>query len=439
MMLAQGGLTVMGLVDTACIGRISTADMAGVALGNAVATVFVVLAVGMAMGLEPLVAQAHGAGRLERASRWRVQGAWATGLTAALAAVVCVGIGIALPSWTDSPFALETRAYLLGRGPGVFLAGLYSAERSALTAIGRSRPALYAVAVANGVNVVLDVGLLFGLGLGALGVGLATSASSWAMYLVARHFARAHFRTVPHLPVKAEVRRVLVLGGPVAAQLGAEVGVFSAASVLIAREGEVAIAAHQVALGFVSLWFMTCVGIGVAATARVGHHIGAGRGRDARQAGFLAMGLGAAAMLGGATVNWAFDVEIASAFAPGAPRVVALAATLLHIGAAFALSDGLQAIGAGALRGLGDTASTFTLNILGHVVVGAPVGLYLGWTLGWGAVGYWWGLTAGLTVTAVGLVARFAYLSARPVARLEQDLTDSSSEQKAAPIGDREK
>lgn len=422
MMVAQGGLVTMGLVDTWCVGRLSPADMAGVALGNSLSILPLGVVLGVAMGIEPLVSQAHGAGELGRARAWRIQGLWTAGLVSVPAMLAVLLLALGLPYLgVAGGFEREGQAYLLGRVPGVLLAGLYASYRSYLASIGRPRPALYAVLVANVANLGLDMLFLFELGLGAGGVGLATSLASGIMVLVAAVSLREGIKgALPDWrPAWAGIRRVIALGWPVAAQMTAEIGVFSAVTTLIALDGAVALAGHQIAINFAALTFMAAVGIAFAGTARVGYHVGAGRTKVARQVGFLAIGLGALLMAGGAVVFLTIPERLAEAFAPSSPEVVAMAASLLRIAAAFAIFDGIQAVAAGALRGAGDTRSTFIANLAGHGLVGAPVALLLGHGLGLGAEGYWWGLTAGLTATAVGLLARFAALTARPLRRAE--------------------
>jgi MATE family multidrug resistance protein len=220
-------------------------------------------------------------------------------------------------------------------------------------------------------------------------------------------------------PSRAALGQVLRLGWPIGFQFTAEVGVFSAVSTLIALEGPVALAGHQIALNLASLTFMAAVGIAVGATARVGHHVGGGRAGHARVVGLVAIGLGAAFMAAGGLVFWTVPEVLAGWFAPESAEVRRAAATFLGIAAVFAISDGVQAVGAGALRGAGETRSALVANLFGHGAVGLPVGLFLGRGLAWGGVGYWWGLTAGLTATAVLLVARLLVLTARPIARAE--------------------
>lgn len=428
MIVAQGGLTTMGLVDTFWVGRVSTEDMAAVALGNALALLASVFAFGTAMGIEPLASQAHGAGEARRARAWRIQGLWATVLVSIPSMLFLVVLIFCLPwlEWTPG-FEAQTQMYLVGRLPGVVLAGGYSVYRAYLTSVGRSRPALMAVLAANVANLGLDVLFLFGWGWGAFGVGLATSISSGVMLWVSARAVRETAHPDDRRPVWADLRSVFRLGWPIAGQLGAEIGIFTGASTLVALEGPVILSGHQIALNLSSVTFMSAVGIGVGATARVGNHIGAGRTTHARKVGFLSIGLGSALMLAGAVVFWAVPGDLARTFAPESPDVQAMTVTLLQIAAVFALSDGIQAVAAGALRGAGETRSTFVANVAGHGLVGVPVGLYLGWSLGLGAVGYWWGLTAGLTATAVVLVVRFARLTGRPIARVESVPVASAS------------
>ncbi len=419
MMLAQGGIVAMGLVDTWYIGRTSASEMAGVALGNALAMLALGLGMGVSMGIEPLVSQAHGAGEGRRTRAWRVQGLYATAFVSVPLALAVLLVALAPSLLAGEGFGPQTQAYLLGRSPGIVLAALYGAYRSYLTSVGRSKPALYAMLAANVANFALDGLLLFQLGMGALGVGIATSVSSGVLLLVVRAAVREPAHPSDRRPVGREIRRVLELGLPIGAQFTAEIGIFSAVSLLIAREGEIALAGHQIAINLSAFTFMAAVGIAIGATARVGHHVGAGSAAEARRIGLVAIGLGGAFMASGGLVFFSVPESLARFFAPEAPVVVKSAAALLRIAAAFSVADGVQAVAAGALRGMGDTRSAFLANLGGHGLVGLPVALGLGIGLGWGAEGYWWGLTAGLVVTAVALTLRFLVLSARPVVRAE--------------------
>lgn len=414
MMMAQGGITTMGLVDTWVVGRASTAAMGGVALGNAIATLFLVVGLGISMGLEPLASQAFGAKDIRRAAWWRAQGLAAAFMVCVPVCVACATSGFFLPWFFAPELSSSACSYLWARSPGLLFATLFSAERCFLTSVGKTAPALQAVLWANLVNVVFDWLFVLYLGLEAFGVGLATTVSAAAMWWVVRNRSLSLVGDTYHPVDRRGVFQTLRLGWPIAAQHAAEVGIFSGASFLIALEGQTILSAHQIALSIASLLFMSSVGIGVAASAQVGHRIGEGNLPMARQVGWIALALGGLLMTGGGVVCFAFAEVIATSFAPDDFEVAAAAAVLVRIGAAFALSDGLQAVAAGALRGTGDTQAIFAINLLGHGLIGLPMGLYLGWALRWGAVGYWWGLTGGLTATALLLIARFVARTSNP-------------------------
>jgi MATE family multidrug resistance protein len=134
------------------------------------------------------------------------------------------------------------------------------------------------------------------------------------------------------------------------------------------------------------------------------------------RAGFCGFGAGIAFMLLPATAY----LLIPQAFArvlTNEPAVIAAAVPLIRIAAVFQLFDGMQAVGAGALRGAGDTRIGMWANLLGHFVVGLPLAILLAFPLGLGGPGLWWGLTAGLTIVGVILLARFIHLTRRNVAR----------------------
>ena len=423
MMVAQGGLVAMGVVDTFLIGRVSALEMGAVGLGNAVVSLILVLGIGLAMGIEPLASQAFGANKPARAHHWLWQGTWISVAAGVPLGLVIVGIGFLLePFGIEPAIAERTRLYLFARLPGLVANTAYAAHRSYLTSIHVTRPVLIAVIGANVLNVILDWVLLFELGLGAFGIGLATSACWLAMLAVVfRAVGSAKPEGAPAFvrPEAAGMRRVVALGLPIGLQLAVEVGVFALVSLLIGRMGAAPLAGHQIALTLASFSFMAAVGISVAATARVGFHIGSGRSDLARRTGVLSVVIGSGFM-GICGLAFIFlGTPIARLFAPSDPEVVVVGARLLFIAGIFAVADGVQAVASGALRGAGDTKWPFLANLAAHWGIGFPLALYLGYVREGGPEGLWWGLTGGLVAVALGLFFRFVWLTGRAVARVE--------------------
>ena len=170
--------------------------------------------------------------------------------------------------------------------------------------------------------------------------------------------------------------------------------------------GTLPAAAHTIALNLSSITFSVTVGIGAAASVRVGMAIGAGDVALARKRGVMALIVGIAVMASFALVFVVIPGPLARIYTSDA-AIISASIPLLMIAALFQLSDGTQAIGAGALRGVGDTRATLIGNLIGHYVVGLPISLSLGFAAAMGAPGLWLGLSAGLTITALYLVHRF--------------------------------
>jgi MATE family multidrug resistance protein len=252
--------------------------------------------------------------------------------------------------------------------------------------------------------------------LGAAGAGIASSVVSYVqMALLAEPvrrvgreegaaFAVARWREA--LLRGDEVRRMLRVGMPMGLQFAFEVAFFSSVSVLMGRMGALLLAAHQVALSISSAPFHACLGIGSATSVVVGQRIGAGDQRGALLAGIGGVGLGFALMTTTGICFLLFPTLIVRAFTDDA-GVIEIGCVLLRIAGFFALSDGVQAVASGALRGAGDTLWPFALHLCAHWVVGMPCALVFAFVLDGGAAGLWWGLTTGLTVSAVSLTIRF--------------------------------
>jgi MATE family multidrug resistance protein len=219
-------------------------------------------------------------------------------------------------------------------------------------------------------------------------------------------------------PVRADILQALRVGLPIGLHIAAEVGVFSLAGVLARWLGPESMSAHQIAISFASLSFTVALGIGNAGSVRVGWAVGARNTPQARLSGLMAFASGAAFMTVGALVFALFPQPLARLMGTP-PEVIPLVVPVLMVAAVFQISDGVQGVGAGVLRGTGDTRFTFLANMVGHYGVGLPVALLLGFGLKLGVVGIWWGLCAGLTAVALALLWRFNRLSAGNLRPLE--------------------
>jgi MATE family multidrug resistance protein len=416
----QAGYALMGLVDTAVVGRLGAAPLGAVGVANGLFFALAVVGLGTMLGLDPLFAQAVGARDEERARELIWQGLWLSGLvTLSLALPIAAMPLVLAPAGVPEEIARDGRLFLWLRLPGLWPMLAFAALRSYLQASHRLRALVVATLLANVANFALDVALVFGRfgfpALGAPGSGLATSICSFLQFAVLAAAARPGARRRPR---PLDLRKALSVGIPVGLQMGAEVGVFALVGVLAGRLGARSLAAHQVAISLASFTFCAAVGVGMAGTVRVGWAIGARDTPAARRSGLTAFAGGAGVMSIAALCFW---------LAPGAlarmltdqQEVISIAVPLLAVCAVFQLSDGIQGVGAGVLRGAGDTRFAFLANLLGHYAVGLPVAVLLGIKLEQGVIGLWWGLCAGLTAVAVSLLTRFVRISSREIAPLE--------------------
>lgn len=207
-----------------------------------------------------------------------------------------------------------------------------------------------------------------------------------------------------------DVAQALRIGMPIGLQMGAEVGVFALVALLAARVGTLQLAAHQVAVSLASFTFTVALGVAAAGSVRVGQAIGRRDQPGTRAAGHVAF-LGGAIVMGTSAALFALVPRAMARLVTDQENVLETAIPLLLVVAVFQLSDGIQAVGAGVLRGAGDTKYTLYANLVGHWCVGLPIALLLGFRMHFGVVGLWWGLCAGLTVVAVILFLRFERLS----------------------------
>jgi MATE family multidrug resistance protein len=406
---------LMGVVDTMMVGRVSVDALAAAAVANAVIWGVLLFGQGLIQGIDPIVAQAHGGGQSDRAALALQRGSL-------LALLVSIPLG-AVWLFTEDILILLGQspelARLAHRYTVIQIASLpcylgFIALRHYLQGREIVRPAMWVTLVANVFNAVANYALIFGnLGmpeLGLFGAGIATSLTRAVMLLLLvavvilfrlhagawRPWGRASFSP-------SGLLHILRIGTPIAIQMAFEVWAFSAATLVAGSLGAIPVSAHTIALNLAALTFMVPLGVSQAAATRVGNLLGAGRASEAQHAAWVAIGLGAGFMSFSAVAFILLRNQLPLLYTPD-PAVVAMCAGLLPIAGGFQLFDGLQAVGGGVLRGMGDTRPAALFNLLGHWLIGLPVGAWLALRSDWGLQGLWLGLGLGLAVVATALM-----------------------------------
>ena len=189
-----------------------------------------------------------------------------------------------------------------------------------------------------------------------------------------------------------------------------EVGAFTVATVIIGSIGAIQLASHQIALNLASISYMIASGIGSASMISLGYYYGEGDNEEIRKSGYSNFILVLILMCISAFVFIVFR-DILPTFYVDDYEVISLASSLLIIAGLFQLSDGVQAVGLGVLRGIRDTKTPTLVTFISYWVIAIPLSYYLGIISGYGLFGVWIGLSVGLTIAAVFHVLRFNYLT----------------------------
>jgi len=409
------------------VGHVSPRDLASVALGNLYVFMTTSFGLGTLFALDPLVSQAFGAGdRIGIARAFQRGFVIAVGL--AFLSSLLLTPGRPLLTFLRQPADVIPVAadYALVSIPGVLPFFCFVVLRQGLQSMARVGPIVVVILLANAANVFFNWVLIFGnLGasaMGAVGSGWATTLSRWFMLLALLGIAWPLIR--PYLrPFRSDVLdiepllRMCRLGIPIGTQFFLEFGVFGAIGILMGFLGTIPMASHQVAINLASVTFMMAVGVTQATTILVGQAVGAGDpSRAMRSAGAGLLIAGTLMALNGA-IFLSIPGLLARLYTPD-PEVWALAATLIPVAGIFQIFDGLQAVGSGILRGVGDTLAPMIVNLVGFWLIGLPISIYLAFPGGLGPLGLWWGMAAGLAAVALFLLIRVRIRFGRDLTRI---------------------
>ncbi|MFT4605234.1 MAG: MATE family multidrug resistance protein [Rhodothermales bacterium] len=425
--LTQVAHISLSFVDTIMVGRLGPESLAGIALGNSFFFTLIVVAMGMVMAVAPMVSQAHGAGEDDPIGRSVRQGLW---LSLCLAVVVMAIYGKAYPILIAAGQLPETARlaadYLSAIKWAAFPFLGFIALRSFAEGVSRPR-AVTAIALFSVVlNILANWLFMFGHWgfpeLGLVGTGWASSLVHSIEFLLLVWFvaSRPEFRPY-HIfarlgrPDFQYFRRLFKIGWPIGASFGVETTLFAVTLLMMGWIGTTALAAHLVAIQCAAFTFMVPLGIGLAATVRVGQAVGRNDAEGARMAGHVSIGLALAFMTASAMLFWLAPRSVIGIYldlsAPGNQEVIEVAVGLLSVAAVFQIADGIQVSVAGALRGFKDTTVPMVISVVSYLGVGLGSGYALGFVAGFGGRGLWWGLVIGLALAAVLLSFRFRRLT----------------------------
>lgn len=430
LVLAELGWMSMGIVDTVMVGHLpnSAVSLGAAALGQVLFHTLAFGIGGVLLGLDTVLSQAYGAKRIDDANRSLQHGV----ILAAALTVALMGITALMPLGLDRiPMdhrVLEhTLPFLNALNWSTPALLLWMVLRRYLQAFNHVRSIAVTLVSANLINILGNWLFIFGhrwvLELGGRAVVVAIPAygvtgSGWstmvsrcyqALFMLAAviYYDRRHGYGLLKTKFRYEwelLRELIVIGGPVGAQIFIEIGVFAAVTAVVATFGPLQLAGHQIALDCASFTFMVPMAVSAATSVRVGQAIGREDPRGADAAGWAGIILGAGFMLCSSVVFVSIPRLIARGFSPD-PAVIAAAVPLIYVASAFQFFDGIQITATGALRGAGNTKAGLITHSIGYWCVGLPVGLFFAFRLHLGALGLWMGLCAALMIAGTALIS----------------------------------
>ena len=412
----------LNVTDTIMAGQLSAADLAGVAVGNALYLPIFMFGIGTLVAINPVVSHHLGGKRFDEIGKSARQMLWVVALIALPSFFLVRWLPELMPIVRVAPEIIPLATnYMLAASWGIPAYFLFSGFRYFSEGLAYTRPAMLVALGMLIVNIPADYVFMYGAfglpQLGAEGTGYATSLVQWAGGLSMLIFT-AKFKTYRRFKIFVRTKgpdwdriaELLKIGIPNALSTTMEVLLFAAVSVLMGTLSVQASAAHQVAINIAATVFMIPLGLSLAISQRVGISIGKGLIQEARFRGFM----GTAVCTGVTTITaillFSFPETIVSIYTQDL-EVSNLAVSLVFFAAVFQLSDGLQVGAFGALRGLKDTRMPMVFNLISYWFIGFSVGYYLSFIGGYGPEGLWMGLIAGLTTAAMLHNTRFHLLT----------------------------
>jgi MATE family multidrug resistance protein len=427
--LSQLGQVSVGVADSMMVGRLGAVELAAASLANSIFFVLLMFGMGISMGITPLVSIAEGKGKMKRISSLFQHGLWINIVTAILLILIILMLSQGL-HFLDQPKEVVqiTIPYLLIITASMLPFMIFQTFKQFAEGLSQTKQAMYVTIFCNLVNVFLNWVLIYGkLGapeLGLNGAGIATLISRVLMPIMMGWYvirSKRYRQFDLQLGIKKlrffMINRILKIGLPTGFQYIFEVSAFSAAAIMMGWIGVNSLAGHQIALNLASISYMMAAGLSTAGMIRVSNQIGKGNQKAMRESGMVVFGMVLVFMFTCAVIFVVFRYTLPTFYIDDT-EVIQISASLLVIAGLFQLSDGVQVVGLGVLRGMEDVKFPTIITLIAYWVLGLPLGYFLAFELEMGAEGIWYGLLIGLSITAVVLFFRFNMLSKKPIGKV---------------------
>ena len=430
-MLGMLGHTFVSFVDNIMVGQIGTAELAAVSLGNSFMFIAMSVGIGFSTAITPLIAEADSADNFKQAKSTFKHGLF---LCTVLGIILFLGVFFAKPLMylMQQPEEVVALAipYLDLVAFSLIPLVVFQALKQFSDGMSMTRYPMYATLIANIVNIVLNYLLIFGNfgfpALGIVGAAFGTVISRFIMLaylwwlLAKKERTKALVTNIKFFILeKLMLQKFINLGAPSAMQMLFEVAIFTAAIWLSGLLGKNAQAANQIALNLSSMTFMVAMGLSVASMIRVGNQKGLQKFKELRRIAFSIFLLGILLAIFFGSIFFLFHKSLPKIYVDFTDaanytdnlEVVRIASQLLFAAAIFQISDTIQVVVLGALRGLQDVKIPTIITFISYWIIGFPISYFLGKASIYGSFGIWLGLLAGLSTAAIFLYMRFNYLT----------------------------
>ncbi len=429
--ISQLGHIMVGVVDTAMVGQIGTIEQAAVALSNSLYTLVLVFGLGVSYGVTPLVAVADSSKNHKENAALLKHGIFINTILGILLFVLLFAISPVLNLFNQKQEVVDLAIPFLNvMMLGMIPLCIFSGFKQFTEGLSFTRIAMWITVGSNLLNILLNYLMIFGHWgfpeMGLMGSCWASFISRVAMALAMfayvyydKHYkiywSEFNFRIRDFFRIdKVLTKKILAIGVPSGLQWVFEVGAFAFAVIMIGWISPDAQAAHQIALSIAASTYMMASGLSAAASVRVGNQLGFKSREGVRIAGFSAFAMVVVFMSLMALLFILLQHFLPTLFSKES-NVISIASALIVIAAFFQLSDGVQVVALGALRGMKDVKVPTIITLIAYWAIGLPMSYVFGFTMNLGVEGIWYGLSLGLTIAAVFLLWRFNYVSKRIV------------------------